>query len=46
VGLGTTNKEDAAALALKLYPDVRAKDEVMSRRRGDPAVKKVNVTTG
>ena len=48
LGLGTANKKDAAALALKLYLDVRAKgwEVVMSRRRGDPAVKKINVTVG
>jgi hypothetical protein len=48
LGLGTANKKDAAALALKLYHDVRANgwEVVMSRRRGDPAVKKVNVTIG
>ena len=46
LGLGTANKKDAAALALKLYLDVRANgwEVVMSRRRGDPAVKKINVT--
>ena len=48
LGLGTANKKDAAALALKLYLDVRANgwEVVMSRRRGDPAVKKINVTVG
>ena len=48
LGLGTANKKDAAALALKLYLDVRAKgwEVVMRRRRGDPADKKVNVTIG
>jgi hypothetical protein len=48
LGLGTANKKDAAALALKLYQDVRANgwEVVMSRRRGDPAVKKINVTVG
>jgi hypothetical protein len=48
LGLGTANKKDAAALALKLYLDVRAKgwEVVMRQRRGDPADKKVNVTIG
>jgi hypothetical protein len=48
LGLGTANKKDAAALALKLYLDVRSNgwDVVMARRRGDPAAKKANVTIG
>ena len=48
LGLGTANKKDAAALALKLYLDVRSNgwEVVMRQRRGDPAVKKVNVTVG
>ena len=48
LGLGTANKEDAAARALKLYLDVRATgwDAVMSRRRGNSTEKKVNVTVG
>jgi integrase len=48
LGLGTANRKDAAALALKLYHDVRANgwEVVISRRRGDPAAKKVNVTVG
>ena len=48
LGLGTAYKKDAAALTLKLYPDVRVNgwEVVMSRRRGDPAVKKINVTVG
>jgi hypothetical protein len=48
LGLRTANKEDAGAAALKLYHDVRANgwDAVMSRRRGDPVEKKVNVTIG
>jgi hypothetical protein len=48
LGLGTANKKDAAALALKLYLDVRSKgwEVVMRQRRGDPADKKVNVTIG
>jgi Phage integrase family len=48
LGLGTANKEAAAAAALKLYHDVRANgwDAVMSRRRGNPVEKKVNVTVG
>jgi hypothetical protein len=48
LGLGTANKEEAAARALKLYLDVRANgwDAVMSRRRGNPNEKKVNVTVG
>jgi hypothetical protein len=48
LGLGTANRKDAATLALKLYHDVRANgwEVVMSRRRGDPATKKVNVTIG
>jgi hypothetical protein len=48
LGLATANRKDAAALALKLYLDVRANgwEVAMSRRRGDPAVKKVNVTIG
>ena len=48
LGLGTANKKDAAALTLKLFLDVRANgwEVVMRRRRGDPAVKKVNVTIG
>ena len=48
LGLGTANKEDAAARAQKLYLDVRANgwDAVMSRRRGNSAEKKVNVTVG
>jgi hypothetical protein len=47
-GLGTSNKKNAAALALKLYLDVRANgwEVVMRQRRGDPATKKVNVTIG
>jgi hypothetical protein len=48
LGLGTANKKDAAALTLKLYLDVRVNgwEVVMNRRRGDPAVKKINVTVG
>jgi site-specific recombinase XerD len=48
LGLGTANKEEAAASALKLYLDVRANgwEAVMNRRRGNPAEKKVNVTIG
>ena len=48
LGLGTANKEDAAARAQKLYLDVRANgwDAVMSRRRGNSTEKKVNVTVG
>jgi hypothetical protein len=48
LGLATANKKDAAALALKLYLEMRVNGwgVVMSRRRGDPAVKKVNVTIG
>ena len=48
LGLGTGNRKDAAALALKLYHDVRANgwEVVMRRRRGDPAAKKVNVSVG
>jgi hypothetical protein len=48
LGLGTANRKDAATHALKLYHDVRANgwEVVMSRRRGDPAAKKVNVTVG
>ena len=48
LGLGATNKEDAAARALKLYLDVRANgwDAVMSRRRRNPTEKKVNLTVG
>ena len=48
LGLGTANKKDAAALALKLYLDVRTRgwEVVMRQRRGDQADKKVNVTIG
>jgi hypothetical protein len=48
LGLGTANKKEAAALALKLYLDVRANgwDAVMDRRRGNSTEKKVNVTIG
>ena len=48
LGLGTANKEEAAARAQKLYLDVRANgwDAVMSRRRGNSTEKKVNVTAG
>jgi hypothetical protein len=44
--LDYNNSQDAAALALKLYHDVRANgwEVVMRQRRGDPAAKKVNVT--
>jgi site-specific recombinase XerC len=48
IGLGTASKEEAAVLALHLYHDIRANgwEAVMSRRRGNSAEKKVNVTIG
>jgi hypothetical protein len=48
LGLGTANKADAAAIASKLYHDVRVNgwEAVMNRRRGDSGGKKVNVTIG
>ena len=48
IGLRTTNKEQAAILARKLYEDLRSLgwDEVLRRRKAPMEEKKVNVTVG
>ena len=48
INLKTPNKAQAALLARKLYLELCANgwEETLRRRRGDPAVKKINVTVG